>query len=246
MFDERLTYYKAAMVLHQLRYIIGDSAFFTACKNFLNHPLTAYGFASGQNLQSFFENASGLDLDYYFNQWIYGEGYPIYNIQCSNATNGTINVNINYITTTSTTTTFKLPVPITFVGALSDTVIYFPCENQSEQFTIQLPFTPEYFVCDSNHQIIAKSNAMTGIPITKKEDDFALYPTLTKGELYISNFGLTMQYQILNEQMQVVREGDLHPHQLNQLDVSALANGLYYVRAKNASSLHIQKFVKTY
>jgi aminopeptidase N len=244
MFDERLTYYKAAMVLHQLRYIIGDSAFFSACRNFLNDPVHAYGFANGSDLKYYFEQSSGQDLTYYFDQWIYGEGYPVYQIQTISTGNGNFNVTIQYLTSTSTTTTFKLPVPIKFYGAQQDTTIYFPCENLTEQFTIQLPFTPAYFVCDPNYQIIAKSNAMNALRVLEDAPNMTLFPTVSSSEIYVGIFKRSTNYDILNQQMESVKTGSLVTSELNKIDISSLSNGLYYLRLQDGTDGGIKKFVK--
>lgn len=244
MFDERLTYYKAAMVLHQLRNIIGDSAFFSACKNFLNSPALAYGFARGSDLKFHFEQSSGLDLTYYFDQWIYGEGYPIYSIQCTAAANSSFDVSIAYTTSTTVTTQFKLPVPIYFHGANNDTLIYFNCENSQELFNIQLPFTPDYFVCDPNYQIIAKSNAMNAVQIIDADKLVTLFPTVTKDILYIANHQQEVRYEIVNQRMQTLVSGWLESHEMKRLQLDALANGLYYLRVCSTRGSLFQKFVK--
>ncbi|MFN5347398.1 MAG: M1 family metallopeptidase, partial [Bacteroidota bacterium] len=80
IFNSRLTYNKGAMILHQLRFILGDQTFFTALRNYLSDPSLAFKNATTSNLKNHFENASGLNLDYYFNEWYEGEGYPSYKI----------------------------------------------------------------------------------------------------------------------------------------------------------------------
>lgn len=74
IFDSRLSYSKGALVLHTLRWIIGDEAFFQAINGMLNHAQHAYGFVRTTDLIAFFEQASGWDLTYYFDQWYYGQG----------------------------------------------------------------------------------------------------------------------------------------------------------------------------
>ena len=54
VFDGRLSYSKGAMVLHTLRWTIGDSAFFGGIKNYLNDQNLAYGIAKTNDLFSNF------------------------------------------------------------------------------------------------------------------------------------------------------------------------------------------------
>ncbi len=73
MFDA-VSYNKGGRILHMLRNYIGDSAFFKA----LNLYLTTNKFKSAEatQLRLAFEEVSGRDLTWYFNQWYYGSGHP--------------------------------------------------------------------------------------------------------------------------------------------------------------------------
>lgn len=73
MFDA-VSYQKGGRILHMLRKYIGDSAFFKG----LNIYLTANRFKSAEahHLRLAFEEASGEDLTWFFNQWYFGSGHP--------------------------------------------------------------------------------------------------------------------------------------------------------------------------
>ena len=73
MFDF-VTYSKGGRILNMLRYYVGDSSFFKA----LNIYLQNFKFknAEAQNLRIAFEQATGQDLKWYWNQWYYGSGHP--------------------------------------------------------------------------------------------------------------------------------------------------------------------------
>ena len=77
MFD-MVTYSKGGRILNMLRNYVGDSAFFKA----LNLYLTTNKFksAEAQNLRLAFEEITGQDLNWYWNQWYYGSGHPKLNI----------------------------------------------------------------------------------------------------------------------------------------------------------------------
>ena len=95
VFDGRLSYSKGAMVLHMLRWKIGDVPFFQAMRDLLNDPQHAFGFASTADVQQHFEAASSQSLSGYFDDWIYKEGYPIYTINCMALQESSINLTIN-------------------------------------------------------------------------------------------------------------------------------------------------------
>ena len=77
MFDA-VSYNKGGRILHMLRNYVGDSAFFKS----LNNYLTTNKFKSTEahQLRLAFEEVSGRDLSWYFNQWYFGNGNPTVDI----------------------------------------------------------------------------------------------------------------------------------------------------------------------
>jgi aminopeptidase N len=73
MFDA-VSYNKGGRILHMLRNYVGDSAFFKS----LNVYLTANKFKSAEahQLRLAFEEVTGMDLNWFWNQWYFGNGHP--------------------------------------------------------------------------------------------------------------------------------------------------------------------------
>src|SRR5258708_5475486 len=73
VFDQ-VSYPKGGAILHMLRNYVGDSAFFKA----LNLYLTSNKFKSAEahNLRLAFEDVTGKDLNWYWNQWYFSSGHP--------------------------------------------------------------------------------------------------------------------------------------------------------------------------
>ena len=70
-----LVYNKGAMVLHMLRRLIGDGAFFGGLRRFYReHTFTKTGTDAARLA---FERESGRDLTRFFDQWIYGSALPV-------------------------------------------------------------------------------------------------------------------------------------------------------------------------
>ncbi len=70
-----LVYNKGAWVLHMLRGIVGDEAFFGAARAFLDEHV--YAKVTTANLRRALETSSGRDLRPYFARWIDGTGLPV-------------------------------------------------------------------------------------------------------------------------------------------------------------------------
>ena len=77
LFDRHL-YEKGALVLHMLRYVLGDKLFWKA----INHYTTKHreGIVVTSDLQRSIEEATGRSLDWFFEQWVYRAGYPQYKV----------------------------------------------------------------------------------------------------------------------------------------------------------------------
>ncbi len=73
MFDSH-SYAKGGRILHMLRKVIGDDAFFAGLKLYLNTH--AYKPAEVHNLRQAFEEVTGQDLNWFFNQWFMKPGHP--------------------------------------------------------------------------------------------------------------------------------------------------------------------------
>jgi len=73
-----IIYRKGAYFLHMLRGVLGDSTFFDAVYNYASDSSFIYGLATTEDFQTVCENTSGQDLEYFFDQWIYDEFYPVY------------------------------------------------------------------------------------------------------------------------------------------------------------------------
>ncbi len=69
-----IVYDKGALVLHMLRQIMGDEAFFGGARRFLERHRFAR--ATTEDLRAAFEEACARDLEPYFERWIYGTGLP--------------------------------------------------------------------------------------------------------------------------------------------------------------------------
>lgn len=64
-------YYKGAIVLHMLRRMLGDSVFFRCLKNYSSNPQFRFINVRTEDFITECENASGQNLGWFFDQWVY-------------------------------------------------------------------------------------------------------------------------------------------------------------------------------
>lgn len=78
MFDSH-SYAKGGRVLHMLRRLVGDEAFFASLNLYLTQ--NQYKTVEIHQLRLAFEEVTGLDLNWFFNQWFLNKGFPKLEIQ---------------------------------------------------------------------------------------------------------------------------------------------------------------------
>ena len=106
MFDA-VSYNKGGRILNMLRNYVGDAAFFKALNEYLN--LYKFKSAEAQELRLAFEDVTGQDMNWFWNQWYYGSGQPTLDINYDYS-NGKERVIVNQ--TQNTGKIFKLPIAI--------------------------------------------------------------------------------------------------------------------------------------
>jgi len=78
MFDAH-SYSKGGLILHALRNYVGDDAFFKSLELYLKSH--AFGKAEIHELRLAFEQITGEDLNWFFNQWFMDAGHPILKVE---------------------------------------------------------------------------------------------------------------------------------------------------------------------
>lgn len=77
IFSPSLSYDKGAWVCHMLRGVLGDSLFAVGVDAYYNSEFQ-YKAANTEDFKNVWEAATGVELDWYFDQWVYGQYYPWY------------------------------------------------------------------------------------------------------------------------------------------------------------------------
>ena len=246
IFSGRLSYSKGSLVLHQMRWILGDSAFFAATNNYLSDPNLAYGFAKTPQLQAHFEALYGKSLTWYFDDWFTGEGYPSYQVQWSQQSNNFVHVQINQVQSDPSVSFFELPVPVQFFGQGQDSIVRLDHNFDGETFGFTLPFTVDSIIFDPDQWLISKNNtAAVSISENELNNSITLSPnpandyiniefTTSIGEVNISVFD--------EPGKEVFSKYYNNPRQA-RLNVSHFAAGAYLVRFEIGGKVVTKKVI---
>lgn len=170
IFDYDRSYAKGAVVLHMLREIVGDSIFFNILRTYNSYPGLAYNVATTADFESVAEIVSGLDLRYFFDEWIYGENYPQYTITWNSHSTGNniydVTVNINQSVNTNPAF-FTMPAQIKITTVNGDTTVTVFNNQQNQQFDIRVNNLPRYITFDPNNNILKSLTTTDTIDLTK-------------------------------------------------------------------------------
>ncbi len=245
LFEYRTTYQKGAMALHQLRWVVGDQAFFAGLRNYLADPGLGYNFASAKDLRFYMEQASGMNLGDYFNDWFVGEGYPTYNLKWKQK--GT-SVTIDVIQTSShpSVELYNVPLPVLLRGANKDSLVVIPVNKAVETFTIDLPFKMRELVFDPQEWILGKHNIQ--FELSESKGVFSIYPNPIQDYIYIA-----LQDSDLDDVKLFDACGKLVWSKkyttpllkgaIETIDLSGVSAGIYILQLKSQDTFQTQKLI---
>ena len=249
IFDARLSYYKGAMVLHMLRYTLGDQDFYQAIRNYLLDENLAYKFAITDDLQEHFEMQSGMDLDEFFADWIYGEGFPIFSIHLDyqQADNSAI-LNIQQASSHNSVDFFETKFNVLFVGTNGQTELReFNLTENNQNFIIEpLPFALSYYVFNPYADILGYVNNQTlntlNLPIDSNLE-LKLYPNPATNFIYILNPVKINSIQIFDSQGKLVSQKEINDSEAD-IFIQNLVAGSYILKANTINGVSTVKFIK--
>jgi hypothetical protein len=164
IFSGRLSYAKGAYVLHMLRWVCGDSAFFAGCRNYLSDPELAHGSALTPQLVAHLEASSGLDLTGFMSDWYVGEGYPIYQVNWSQNSADQVSLLMEQSTSHPSVDFFEMPVPVRFKNAQMDTTVVFDHAFDGQLFTVDLSFQADSALLDPDLWLLQGQSLVTLVP----------------------------------------------------------------------------------
>ncbi len=108
MFDA-VSYNKGGRILHMLRNYTGDSAFFRSLNLYLTR--NKFGTGNADKLRLIFEEVTGKDWNWFFDQWFFGSGHPELDIRY-HYDNETRVVSVFVDQTQKSDKVFRLPVVV--------------------------------------------------------------------------------------------------------------------------------------
>lgn len=152
MFD-RHSYQKGGRVLHMLRKYVGDDAFFTALGNYLTK--NKYSAVEISKLRAAFEETTGEDLMWFFDQWFLQRGHPELKVTHT-YTNGQVLLRVQQTQDTLFQPVFRLPVTVTIWQKDKGIDHHITVTKADQTFSFLAADRPSLVKFDSEAQLLAQ------------------------------------------------------------------------------------------
>ncbi|MGV3539968.1 MAG: M1 family aminopeptidase [Rufibacter sp.] len=240
IFQADLSYRKGAMVLHMLRHALGDEVFFKVLRAYRE----AYRFkvASTRDFQHVVEQVSGKSFQYFFDQWVYGEGFPLFEISWAQQGNNLV-LQSQQVGSSSATPFFKTEIELLLKSSGGNTLVVVQQNQPIEKFFFKVPGVIQDIVVDPNQWLLEQTRSVKrDNTLLLSERELHLYPNPTGSELTISGGGIFPDMVAIIDA--VGRELHSIKPTTQTVSVSGLAAGVYTLRLQYGNNLFYKRFIK--
>ena len=239
IFSSRLSYRKGAAVLHMLRWVCGDSAFYNGVRNYLNDPGLAYGSARTSDLVDHLEATSGIDLSGFMADWFVGEGYPTYTLQWTQEQGGGTQAMLFQSPSHPSVDFFEMPVPVRFWNDVQDTTVVLDHTVSGQSFTFSLPFLADSAEVDPELWILSGQNIATSVPdLDADRISLVLWPNPAGDQVTLRVPGLRgpAEVQVVDAAGRTVLTTPTNGGMDRTIDVRSLVAGHYTVILRSGTT----------
>ena len=247
IFSSRLSYDKAAAIIHTLRFVAPTDAMFFQMLQTYQQTYASVGTATTDQFKSVAQTVYNQNLDTFFNQWIYGEGYPIYNTKWNQIGN---DVYVQLTQTTAVPTSiplFSTPLELKLKSLAGDTVVkvYNNQAVQDYHFTWNRPMNNVQI--DPNNWIIDADNGAVKDPTldiaTVNTTAITAYPNPTYSNWTISHIPAKTTLTLTDIWGRVLWSTTTTDN-TESVPAASLPAGIYMLQATNADGVTTFRLIK--
>ena len=243
IFDSRLSYDKGSAILHSLRFEINnDTVFFKGLKNYSNQFKDST--ASIDDFKNSMAAYSGINFNQFFTQWVYGEGYPTFNVLWNQTGGQLIIKSTQTVSSSSVTPLFITDIEYKIHRNIGDTTIRVLHGQTIEYYTMNMPGTVTGIVVDPNNWILNKTigpthdGTLVGIASYNNNSAISVYPNPATDRITVSGC-VNADFVLLDISGKIISSTRIK--QVESIDLSGLSRGMYFYRINSNN----QQLLKT-
>ncbi len=232
-------YSKGAYAVHMLRGVLGDEMFFDALLDYSQNPDFMYKNATTEDLQNSFENSSGMELDFFFEQWIYDEYYPYYHYNFAQSSNNILYVAIYQAQEElyGYRPVFEMPVElrINFQNG-GDTIVTVWNDQQTQNYSFILDNEITSVLIDPDKWILRKQEYKPDLPVGIAEEGYSnkclVYPNPSTGSIYVSINDIEnnqpLFFHIFDNSGKIIHKTEMENSSRVKINVNEIEPGIYF------------------
>ncbi len=152
MFDAT-SYEKGGLVLSYLRHVVGDDAFFKSLQLYLK--TNQFKPVEIHNLRLAFEEVTGKDMNWFFNEWFLNNGHPVLNITYSSDADS-VYVTVDQKHNTDKPLTYQLPAKVSIWYGRSVSTYDVVVKKKSQTFAFKANGKPDLIDFDPEHAVLCE------------------------------------------------------------------------------------------
>lgn len=245
IFNGRLSYNKGAYVLHMLRGVLGDSVFFRGIRRYTNDPALRLGYALTQDLKRNMELESGKDLTEFFQNWVYGEGYPNYQADWYQNNQNWVKVKLKQSTSHPSVKFYKMPVTLLLRGATQGASFKVDHLFSGQEFWINAGFKVDTVIIDPDIWILSKIKNSTKLTVPVSDNNIKIFPNPGQGPLFVSLTNPTDKklyltvYNELGQRVYSARKDTPGQDELFTIPANVIIRGAYFVEIRSEKAIKL-------
>jgi len=188
MFDSH-SYAKGGCVLSMLRNVVGDTAFYQSLALYLK--TNEFKSAEIHHLRFAFEEVTGQDLNWFFDQWFMQPGHPDI-VVLDSYTDGKLKITVYQNQDSLYAPIFKLPVKLEIYTDSAKITKHITVNKAKQQFEFEVNKKPELVLFDPEHILVSNTNHKKTrkeyiTQYEKSDTYFAKYQALDEMGVYIDS-----------------------------------------------------------
>lgn len=241
IFSGSLSYSKGAYVLHMLRYVTGDDDFFAAIRNYIHDDDLIYGYALTEDLIEHFEKQTGKQLDEFFNDWIYGKGFPVYSFEFDSKSDGTVSIKVRQKQSDPSVSYFEMPVPVNLKGSNKDTTVILYNDHDAQVFDLDIGFKVDELIFDPEKWLCAKVDQVNEISELQFEEN-SVSPNPASDRITVFSERQLMRVIITDMSGTVLVDKNVNKKLSEEIELPIeMKNGFYLVKIITSGGNNLRK-----
>ena len=246
IFNARLSYSKGAYLLHMLRWVLGDEAFFKGVKNYYNDPQIANGFARTHQLVKHMEAAGDTSLTGFFNDWFYGEGFPIYSAEFVPVEKGLLKIILSQTQSHPSVSFFEMPVPVRVYNENKTDSADFRLvqTTNNQEYLVKVGFQVAELKIDPDYWLVSKTESVVTAQFESVSEQVKVFPNPFSNQFSVS---LPPAQQLVSLQLYSADGVLVKQYSGNKTEFNwpEITEGLYLLRIKTNFETYETKIVKS-